>query len=74
MGFGRRQVDSIVYADLGTPLKHPGDRVRKGEPIALVDKAGFVHFAVKDHVAGREVFFDPKDAGFAYRLSGPAIA
>jgi len=55
-------------------LKHPGDRVRKGEPIALVDKAGFVHFAVKDHVAGREVFFDPKDAGFAYRLSGPAIA
>jgi murein DD-endopeptidase MepM/ murein hydrolase activator NlpD len=72
--FGRRRVDFVVYADLGAPLKHPGERVHKGEPIALVDKAGFVHFAVKQQQAGREVFFDPKDAGFTYRPSGPAIA
>jgi murein DD-endopeptidase MepM/ murein hydrolase activator NlpD len=73
-GFGRRRIDSVVYADLGTPLKHPGDRVRKGEPIALVDKAGFVHFAVKEQRSGGEVFFDPKEAGFPYRLSTPNVA
>lgn len=73
-GFGQRPVDHIVYADLGTPLKHPGDRVRKGEPIALVDRGGFVHFAVKHTIAGREAFIDPKEAGFAYRLTGPAVA
>jgi murein DD-endopeptidase MepM/ murein hydrolase activator NlpD len=72
--FGRRRVDFVVYADLGTPLKHPGERVRKGEPIALVDASGFVHFAVKQQQAGHEVFFDPKDAGFTYRPSSPAIA
>lgn len=71
---GRRRVDYVVYADLGTPLKHSGERVRTGEPIALVDKPGFVHFAVKQLQAGHEVFFDPKEAGFIYRLSGPAVA
>lgn len=66
-----RRVDAIVYADLGTPLVQPGDRVRKGDPIALVDRAGFVHFAVKQVRPSGEVFFDPKEAGFVYRLSSP---
>src|SRR5258708_6006542 len=44
--FSHRRVDAVVYADLGAPLVQPGDRVRKGAPIALVDKSGFVHFAV----------------------------
>jgi murein DD-endopeptidase MepM/ murein hydrolase activator NlpD len=63
-----RRVDAVVYADLGTPLVHPGDRVRRGDPIALVDKAGFVHFAVKELRQSGEVFFDPREAGFVYRL------
>jgi murein DD-endopeptidase MepM/ murein hydrolase activator NlpD len=72
---GHRHVGAIVYADLGPPLVKPGDRVRKGDPIALVDKAGFVHFATKDLRATGEVFFDPKEAGFIYRLSSrPAVA
>lgn len=74
-GFGQRPISFVVYADLGTPLVNPGDRVQKGQPIALVDKAGFVHFAVKEQRSdGREAFFDPKEAGFAYRLSGPEVA
>ena len=28
-------VEAVVYADLGTPLVEPGDRVRKGEVVAL---------------------------------------
>lgn len=71
--FGHRRVDSIVYADLGKPLVEPGDHVRQGDPIALVDKAGFVHFAVKEQLSGGEVFFDPREAGFAYRLTGPEV-
>jgi murein DD-endopeptidase MepM/ murein hydrolase activator NlpD len=71
---GGRTVDAVVYADLGTPLVQPGDRVRRGDPIALVDKAGFVHFAVKESRPRGEVFFDPKEAGFAYRLSQPEVA
>jgi murein DD-endopeptidase MepM/ murein hydrolase activator NlpD len=66
---GRRFVDAIVYADLGTPLAQPGQRVRQGDPIALVDRTGFVHFAVKEIQPGGEVFFDPKEAGFVYRPS-----
>ncbi len=69
-----RRVDAIVYADLGTPLVQPGDRVRKGDPIALVDKAGFVHFAVKEARPSGEVFFDPKQAGFTYRLIRPLVS
>ena len=70
---GARNVAAIVYADLGTPLVKPGDRVRIGDPIATVDKTGFFHFAVKEKRGGDEVFFDPQEAGFAYRLSGPAV-
>jgi murein DD-endopeptidase MepM/ murein hydrolase activator NlpD len=70
---GSRRVKAVVYADLGTPLKHPGDRVRKGDPIALVDKAGFVHFAVKAQERSGEVFFNPSEAGFVYRLSKPEV-
>ena len=44
-----RRVDMIVYADLGSPLVKPGDRVRRGDPIARVDRTGFVHFAVKEN-------------------------
>ena len=65
-GLGRR-VRRIVYADLGKPLVEPGDRVRRGDPIALVDKPGFVHFAVKEEQPHGDVFIDPKVAGFAYR-------
>jgi len=71
--FSHRRVDTVVYADLGTPLVWPGDRVRRGDPIALVDKAGFFHFAVKELRPGGEVFFDPKAAGFSYRASGPEV-
>jgi murein DD-endopeptidase MepM/ murein hydrolase activator NlpD len=71
-----RRVDAVVYADLGMPLVKAGDRVRRGDPIALVDKAGFVHFAVKEQLRpSGEVFFDPKQAGFIYRApSRPAVA
>jgi murein DD-endopeptidase MepM/ murein hydrolase activator NlpD len=69
-----RRVDTIVYADLGVPLVRPGDRVRKGEAIALVDKAGFVHFAVKETRPEGEVFFDPKEAGFAYLVESRPLA
>jgi murein DD-endopeptidase MepM/ murein hydrolase activator NlpD len=71
---GGRRVDAIVYADLGRPLVAPGDRVRRGDPIALVDKAGFVHFAVKESRTGGEIFFDPREAGFTYRLTTPEVA
>jgi murein DD-endopeptidase MepM/ murein hydrolase activator NlpD len=60
-------VNFVVYADLGTPLVEPGDRVRKGDPIALVAPGGFVHFAVKQRRHGQEVFIDPALAGFTYR-------
>jgi murein DD-endopeptidase MepM/ murein hydrolase activator NlpD len=66
-GFGWRHVNAIVYADLGKPLVEPGQRVRKGDPIALVWSHGFVHLAVKEARPGGEVFFDPAEAGFAYR-------
>jgi murein DD-endopeptidase MepM/ murein hydrolase activator NlpD len=72
--FSHRRVDSIVYADLGMPLVQPGDHVRKGDPIALVDKAGFVHFAVKEARPSGEVFFDPMQAGFTYRLTHPLVS
>jgi murein DD-endopeptidase MepM/ murein hydrolase activator NlpD len=68
-GLGLRRVHSIVYADLGKPLVNAGDHVRRGDPIALVDKAGFIHFAVKEN----EVFFDPRDAGFAYDVPGAEV-
>lgn len=64
-----RKAGAIVYADLGTPLVEPGQRVRRGDPIALVWNRGFVHFATKELQGNREVFFDPKEAGFAYRLT-----
>src|SRR5262249_22096458 len=57
----------VVYADLAKPLVSPGDRVKQGDPIAVVDSHGFVHFAVKTFRSGNEVFFDPRLAGFAYR-------
>ncbi len=71
---GRRPVDLVVYADLGKPLVDVGDRVRKGDAIALVWSQGFVHFAVKERRANGEVFFDAQQAGFDYQLSRPAVA
>jgi murein DD-endopeptidase MepM/ murein hydrolase activator NlpD len=67
-----RRVDAIVYADLGKPLVNPGERVRKGDPIALVWEHGFVHFAGKELRPTGEIFFDPKQAGLIYRLSSSA--
>lgn len=69
----RRSVEAVVYADLGKPLVHPGDHVRRGDPIALVDKAGFVHFAVKQLNRDGEVFFDPREAGLSYRPSSSRL-
>jgi murein DD-endopeptidase MepM/ murein hydrolase activator NlpD len=60
-------VEYVVYADLGRPLVEAGDHVRSGEPIALVDASGFIHFAVKTMGARGEAFIDPRLAGFAYR-------
>lgn len=60
-------VEAVVYADLGTPLVEVGDRVRKGEVVALVDKSGFFHFAVKAH---GDQFIEPSRAGFEYRAPG----
>ncbi len=62
-----RRVHRIVYADLGKPLVDPGDRVKQGEPIALVATAGFVHFAVREQTSSGEVFIDPREAGFRYQ-------
>ncbi len=62
-------IDLVVYADLGKPLVDPGDRVRQGDPIAFVNQAGFIHFAVKEWRPHREIFIDPASAGFSYRLS-----
>lgn len=59
-------IAAIVYADLGTPLVEPGDRVLPGDPIATVAQRGFVHFAVKTP-GGR--FIDPRLAGFVYRAA-----
>jgi murein DD-endopeptidase MepM/ murein hydrolase activator NlpD len=72
--FEHRRVDAIVYADLGKPLVQPGDRVRRGDQIALVDKAGFVHFAVKESRPSGEIFFDPKEAGFVYHDGARLVA
>jgi len=68
------KVHAVVYADLGAPLVEPGERVERGDPIALVWDRGFVHFAVKEQRDGRETFFDPADAGFAYRLARREVA
>jgi murein DD-endopeptidase MepM/ murein hydrolase activator NlpD len=62
-------VDTIVYADLGAAFVRSGDRVRRGDPIALVGEGGFVHFAVKQTRPGGEAFLDPHVAGFVYRSS-----
>lgn len=56
---GAIPVEAVVYADLGQPLVQPGDRVRRGQPVAEVGPRGFVHFAVKSG----EQFFDPALAG-----------
>jgi len=69
-----RIVSAVVYADLGAPLVAPGDLVRRGDPIARVAHAGFVHFAVKERTHDGEVFFDPSEAGFAYHASGPEVS
>jgi murein DD-endopeptidase MepM/ murein hydrolase activator NlpD len=67
-------VTHAVYADLGPTLVEPGARVRKGQAIARVAKAGFVHFAVKSTTAGREEFFDSARAGFRYQDPNRAVA
>lgn len=67
---GLMPVDTVVYADLGTPLVHPGDRVKRGDAIAFVGNEGFVHFAVKRG----DRFMDPRLAGFAYRVIDRGVA
>lgn len=66
---GREPVAFVVYADLGSALREPGEHVEQGEPIAVVGKRGFFHFAVKRLVGGREEFFDPAHAGLRYRTN-----
>lgn len=72
--WGGEAVDAIVYADLGLPIVEPGKLVRKGDVIAFVAPAGFVHFAVKQTTAHGETFVDPRRAGFAYRTSAHEVA
>jgi|SRR5579859_5781052 len=71
---GSRPVASVVYADLGEPFVESGDRVRRGDPIARVADAGFFHFAVKEQGDDGDIFFDPSEAGFAYRATGPEVS
>lgn len=59
-------VSFVVYADLGSALREPGDRVVAGEPIAVVGSRGFFHFACKRVTGGHEQFFDPALAGLTY--------
>lgn len=61
---GKQPIAFVVYADLGSALREPGERVKAGEPVAVVGARGFFHFACKRLVAGGEQFFDPADAGF----------
>lgn len=66
-------VHFVVYADLGPTLVRPGDRVERGQPIALVADRGFVHVAAKRIGAdGGEEFFNPALAGLP--VSGPLVA
>jgi hypothetical protein len=50
------------------PLVQPGDRVRKGDPIALVWEHDFVHFAVKELRPSGEIFFDEAQLATATAL------
>lgn len=59
-------VSFAVYADLGSALREPGERVDAGEPIAVVGSRGFFHFACKRFTRHHEQFFDPALAGLAY--------
>lgn len=61
---GAIPIAAVVYADLGTPLVEPGQRVRRGDAIATVPAAGFFHFALKTE---EDRFIDPRLAGFVYR-------
>jgi murein DD-endopeptidase MepM/ murein hydrolase activator NlpD len=71
---GGDPIVAVVYADLGTPLVEPGDRVRECDAIATVAKAGFVHFAIKTKEGHSETFIDPKQAGFAYRSRAQEVS
>jgi murein DD-endopeptidase MepM/ murein hydrolase activator NlpD len=53
-------IDAVVYADLGLTIVEPGKRVHKGDVIAFVAPAGFVHLAVKQKTAHGETFIDLK--------------
>lgn len=59
-------VTHVVYADLGPTLANAGERVRRGQAIARVDRAGFFHFATKRTTSRGEEFIDPKRAGLVY--------
>jgi murein DD-endopeptidase MepM/ murein hydrolase activator NlpD len=65
------RIEAVVYADLGTPLVEPGERVRKGQAVATVSSHGFFHFAVKAH---GDQFIDPATAGFRWRAPGQEAA
>ncbi len=71
---GKQPVAFVVYADLGSALREPGEHVAQGEPIAVVGKRGFFHFACKRVVGGREEFFDPAFAGLGYRATKERVS
>ena len=71
---GKQPVAFVVYADLGSALREPGEHVAQGEPIAVVGKRGFFHFACKRVVGGREEFFDPALAGLGYRATKERVS
>jgi|GEM_PF-1728075 len=60
----------LVYADLGTPLVHVGERVRRGQPIARVWGDNFFHFAAKTVGSHGEEFFDPARSGLDVEAHG----
>lgn len=71
---GKEAVAFVVYADLGSALREPGERVAQGEPIAVVGRRGFFHFATKRVAQGREEFFDPALSGLGYRATNERVS
>ena len=71
---GGEPIAFVVYADLGSALREPGERVVAGEPLGVVGARGFVHFACKRVVGGREQFFDPALTGLLYHSTKERVS
>jgi len=49
---------AVVYADLGTAVAEPGQRMKTGDTVGTVRQNGFVHVGIRESRYGR--FLDPK--------------